>query len=164
LSFELSKYNEALDDTELNFLERKEAKERSMYYKVYRVLMFMSFLLPFAGAWHRAYIGAPNAFSPFRYFFITGVLLFLTSFSTLATYLINLRKVQLDIRHKTKTVEIKRITRKLYIAAKDTYYFYIDSHIKLSIEVSAKDYEYMSVGDEVAIEYTTHSRQYLGYF
>lgn len=164
MTYGLVKYSESLNEGELLFLVRKEAKERRTYYKVYQILMFMSFLLPFAGAWHRAYLGAPNAFSAFRYFFITGILLFISTFSTYATYRLNLRRVQLDIRYKTKTIEINRITRKLYVTAKDTYHFYIDSSIKLSIEVSADDYEHMRVGDEVAIEYTTYSRLYLGYF
>ena len=164
MPFELIRYNEPLEYSELVFLEKKEAKERKVYYKVYRILMFMSFILPFAGAWYCAYDGAPNAFSPARFFLSAGILLFISSFSTYATYRINLRKIQLDIRDRTKTIEINHITRKLYVAAKNTYHFYTDSRIKLSIEVSADDFELMKEGDEVAIEYTTHSKMYLGYF
>ena len=164
MPFELIKYHEPLEYSELVFLEKKEAKERKVYYKVYQILMFMSFILPFAGAWYRAYDGAPNAFSPSKFFVSAGILLFISTFSTYTTYRVNLRKVQMDIRDRTKTVEISHITRKLYLAVKDTYYFYIDSRIKLSIEVSANDYEHMNEGDEVAIEYTTHSKMYLGYF
>ena len=126
--------------------------------------MFVSFLLPFAGAWHQAYVGAPNAFSAFRYFFLVGILLGISTISIYATYRFNLKQLQLDIKHRTKTIEIKHITRKLYIGTKNAYHFYLDSHIKLSIEVSENDYERMHEGDEVAIEYTTYSRQYLGYF
>jgi hypothetical protein len=164
LAFELVIYREPLDQSELMFLEKKEAKERRVYYKVFRILMFMSFLLPFAGAWHRAFEGAPNAFSPFRYFFITGILLSICTFSTYATYRINLRKIQMDIKERTKTVEINHITRKLYVGTKNAYHFYTDSSVKLSIEVSAADYERMNEGDEVAMEYTTHAKLYLGYF
>ena len=164
MSFEVKRYIEPLDDGELKFLEKKESKERSQYYKVFQLLMFLSFIIPFAGAWYRAYDGAPNAFSGTKFFFTAGVLLSISSVSTYITYRINLRKVQLDIQDRTKTIEISHIIRKLHIAAKNTYYFYIDSKIKLSIEVSYNDYERMSAGDEICIEYTTHSRQYLGYF
>jgi hypothetical protein len=164
LSFELIRYDEPLEYGELVFLEEKEARERKVYYKVYRILMFMCFIFPFAGAWYRAYDGAPNAFSALRFFFSAGILLSICTFATYATWRVNLRKVQLDIRYKTKTVEISRITRKLYIAAKNAYYFYTDSRIKLSIEVSEHDYSSLNEGDEVAIEYTTHSKLYLGYF
>jgi heme/copper-type cytochrome/quinol oxidase subunit 3 len=99
-----------------------------------------------------------------KFFFTAGILLFISSFATYVTYRINLRRVQLDIRDKTKTIEISHVMRKLQIPAKNTYHLYIDSTIKLSIEVSYEDYVRMAVGDEVCIEFTTHSREYLGYF
>jgi len=162
--FELERYIEPLDIEELKFLERKESKERSQYYKVFELLMILSFIIPFAGAWYRAYDGAPNAFSYTKFFFTAGILLFISCFATYVTYRINLRKVQLDIRDKTKTIEISHVTRKLQIPAKNAYHLYIDSTIKLSIEVSYDDYVRLGEGDEVCIEFTTHSREYLGYF
>ena len=164
MSFELQRYTEPLDNSELGFLVKKEQKERRQYYKVFRLLMFMSFIIPFAGAWYRAYDGAPNAFSPLRFFLSVGVLLSISSFSTYVTYRVNLYKLQLDIKDRTKTIDTNHITRKLFIAAKNTCYFYIDSKIKLSIEVSANDYERMKEGDEVSIEYATNSKLYFGYF
>lgn len=164
MPFELQRYKEPLNLDELKFLERKESKERSQYYKVFQLLMVLSFIIPFAGAWYRAYDGAPNAFSPTKFFFTAAILLFISCFSTYVTYRINLRKVQLDIRDKTKTIEISHVMRKLQIPAKNAYHLYIDSTIKLSIEVSYEDYMRMDEGDEVCIEYTSHSRQYLGYF
>ena len=160
----VQKYIEPLNEGELAFLERKESKERNQYYKVFQLLMLLSFVIPFAGAWYRAYDGAPNAFSATKFFVTAGVLLSISTVSTYITYRINLRKVQLDIADRTKTIEISHIIRKLHIAAKNAYYFYIDSNVKLSIEVSYDDYTRMSAGDEVCIEYTTHSMQYLGYF
>ena len=164
MPFEIKRYTEPLDDGELQFLEKKESKERSQYYKVFRLLMILSFIIPFAGAWYRAYDGAPNAFSATKFFFTAAVLLSISSVSTFITYRVNLRKVQLDIQDRTKTIEISHIIRKLHIGAKNTYYFYIDSNVKLSIEVSHNDYERMNTGDEICIEYATHSGQYLGYF
>lgn len=161
---ELVRHTEPLEPDELAFLERKESKDRSLYFFVFRVLMALSFIIPFAGAWYRAVDGLENAFSPLKYFATTGFLLTLSSACTYATYRMNLRRVQLDIAGKTKTVELSRITRKVYFPSKDAYYFYIDSQIKLSIEVSADDFMRMGEGDELSIEYTTHSRQYLGYF
>ena len=164
MSLELERYYEPLSNEELVFLVRKEQRERKQYYKVYQLLMFLSFIIPFAGAWYRATDGAPNAFSQVKFFITAGILLSICTFSTYFVYRINLRKVQLDIKYRTKTIEISHITRKLYIATKNACYFYIDSRVKLSIEVSVADYERLNEGDEVAIEYTTHSKQYLGYF
>ncbi len=164
VQLEIQRHIEPLDDTELQFLERKEMKDRTQYYRVFRLLMLLSFVIPFAGAWYRAYDGAPNAFSAIRFFFTAGVLLSISSISTYLTYRVNLKKIQQDIYHKTKTIEISHVTRKLHIPARDAYHFYIDSNVKLSIEVSADDFGRLNAGDEVCIEYTTHSRQYLGYF
>ena len=164
MKHEVQRYTEALDTGELSFLERKETRERGQYYNAYRLLMLLSFIIPFAGAWYRAADGAPNAFSTPKFFFTAGILLSICTFSTYVTYRINLRKVQLDIRDKTKTIEKSHVTRKLHMPARNAYYFYIDSRVKLSIEVSQEDYYSVKEGDEVCIEYTTHSKQYLGYF
>ncbi len=164
MAFELQRYTEALKPDELNFLLRKESKERKMYYKIFSILMVMSFVLPLAGAWYQAFDGAPNAFSSFRYFGSVILMLLISSAATYGSYYINHRSLQLDIRERTKTIDTIRITKKLYITAKKTYYFYIDSIIKLNIEVSANDFERLKEGDEVSIEYSTHSQQYLGYF
>ena len=164
MSFQIRRYTEPLELSELDFLLRKESKERRQYYKIFSLLMIGCFVIPFAGAWVQAYEGAPNAFSPFRYFLSVSVLVFIAGFATYFAYRVVHRKLQLDIKHRTKTVETHRITRKLYVQVKKAFYFYIDSRVKLSIEVSANDYERMKEGDEVSIEYTTHSQQYLGYF
>jgi len=164
VQLDIQQYIEPLDYTELQFLEKKELKDRGQYYRVFRLLMLLSFIIPFAGAWYRAYDGAPNAFSAVKFFVTAGVLLSISSVSTYLTYRVNLKKIQQDIHYKTKTIEISHVTRKLHIPAKDAYHFYIDSNVKLSIEVTAADFERLNTGDEVCIEYTTHSRQYLGYF
>jgi hypothetical protein len=164
VSLELQPYKEPLELDELIFLENKELKERGQYLKIYRLLMFFSLLIPFAGAWYRVSENAPNSFSPLRYFFSAGVLLFISTVATFLSYRVYHRKVRLDIKEKTKTIEISRITRKLYVATRKTFYFYIDSRVKLSIEVSDADYKAFKEGDEVSIEYATHSKLYLGYF
>jgi len=158
------RYTEPLDAEELKFLERKASKDRSNYFKVFQLLMLLSFIIPFAGAWYRAYDGAPNAFSLFKFFSAAGVLLTLSSVSTYIAYRTYLGKMHLDIKDKTKTIEKNHIMKKMYVGSRDTYHFYIDSAVKLSIEVSHADYLLMNVGDEVSIEYTTHAKEYLGYF
>lgn len=157
-------YIEPLSDSELDFLVRKEAKQRSIYYKVFTLLMVVSFIVPYVAAWYRVADGAPNAFSYARFFVSAGILLFISSVATYVSYRLNLRYLQRDIKERSKTVVISHITRKMYVASNDTYHFYLDSHVKLSIEVSLPDYQVFKEGDEVAIEYTTYSKEYLGYF
>lgn len=124
----------------------------------------MSFIIPFIGSWYRAYEGAPNAFSYPRFFVSAGILLTISSIATYGSYRLYHRKLRIDIREQTKTIETNRITKKLYIRAKNAYYFYTDSTTKLSVEVSEEYYNSMKEGDEVSMEFATHSRLYLGYF
>lgn len=164
VSLALQTYTEPLDATELQFLEKRETKERRQYYKAFRMLMILSFVIPFIAAWYRAYDGAPNAFSIPKFFVGVSTLLSISLFSTYATYRVNLRKLQMDLKHCTKTIATYHITKKTFVPGKKTYHFYIDSKIKLSIEVSDKDFQRLQEGDEISIEYSTHAKQYFGYF
>lgn len=161
---ELQRYDEPLEVTELAFLTRKEKKERKLYYKVYRMLMVMSFIIPFIGAWYRAFDGAPNAFSAIKFFVGAGVLLMISSVGTYMTYKFNLRMVQWDVKQGTKTVEVSHITKKQFVPHNNTYYFYLDSPNKMSIEVSSDYYHALKEGDEINIEYSTNAKFYFGYF
>lgn len=161
---ELQRYDEPLDVTELAFLTRKEKKERKLYYKVYRMLMVMSFIIPFIGAWYRAFDGAPNAFSTIKFFVGAGVLLMISSVGTYMTYKFNLRMVQWDVKQGTKTVEVSHITKKQFVPHNNAYYFYLDSPNKMSIEVSPDYYHALKEGDEINIEYSTNAKFYFGYF
>jgi hypothetical protein len=164
MSSGIIRYTEPLESDELLFLVNKAEKDRANYFKVFRILMIISFITPFAGAWYRAFDGADNAFSPLRYFSVAAVLIGLSSASVYISYRIYLRKIQLDIRDKTKTIEKNKIVKKVHIQARGTFHFYIDSAIKLSIEVSESDFQLLNIGDEVSIEFSTHATEYLGYF
>jgi hypothetical protein len=161
---QLQLYRETLRADELGFLLKKEYKERKVYFKVFRILMVVSFVVPYIAAWYRVLDNMPFAFSYARFFVSAGILLFISAFSVYCTYVFFLKNIQRDIRYKTKTIETNHITRKLHMPQTNTFHFYLDSPTKLSIEVS-QDYFYsLNEGDEVNIEYTTHSREYLGYF
>jgi hypothetical protein len=164
LQYGLQRYYEPLNADELGFLRRREEKERRQYYKVFRLLMILSFIIPFTGAWYRAYDGAPNAFSVSRFFASVFVLLSISAGGTWISYRINLRKIQNDIKRGTKTIEASTIVRKQFMPQNHTYYFYISSPNQLSIEVSRADFYRLNEGDEVNIEYTTNAHLYLGYF
>jgi hypothetical protein len=164
LSTELIRYDEPLNDSEIGFLIKKRDDERKQYFKILSVLMVLSFIIPFAGAWYRAADGAENAFSIFRYFAFTALLLSLSIFAVWMSYHLYLRKVNWDIKTRTKTIELSHITRKQYMPQNKSYHFYIDSPNRMSIEVSQDDFYHMDEGDEVSIEYTTHAKIFLGYF
>lgn len=161
---ELQLYYEPLNAQEMGFLIRKEGKERKQYFRVYTIFMVVSFVAPYIGAWYRAYDGAPNAFSYSKFFVAAGVLLTIFTMSIFLAYRYNLRHLQHDIKHGTKTIAVNHVTKKVHMPHTNSYYLYLDSHIKLSIEVTEKDYSHLNEGDEISIEYTTYSREYLGYF
>ncbi|OSZ78949.1 hypothetical protein CAP35_12080 [Chitinophagaceae bacterium IBVUCB1] len=158
------RHNEPLEDEERAFLQNKLQKESAQFYKIVRILLVFCFACPFLIAWFRAMNGVEDPFS-YKYYF--GGVLFLATFSGSIVYVAyhnTLRRVRRDIKKGTKTIERVHITRKQYMPHNNTYYIYLTSPVKLSIEVSADDYRQMGEGDELNIEYTTYSKFYLGYF
>lgn len=161
---EIVRYLEPLNEDELAFLEKKERRERYHFYRTIRVIMIVCFIIPFIIAWVSALAGAPNAFSYRKYFAGVAFLLGFAGLCIYLSYYYYLRKTQVDIRTHTKTIERAHITEKKFMPQNNTYYFFLDSPTKLSIEVSDADYHRLNEGDEVNIEYTTVSKMYLGYF
>lgn len=161
---QLPVYTETLNAQELAFIYRKERLERSQLYKVLRGLMILSFAIPFIVAWIRALTGANDPFDALQYFLSVVILLGISCTAVYMAYRRSLRLMRNDIRLGTKTVERAHITRKLYMPQNNSYHFYIDSPTRISIETNEADYSRLQQGDEVNIEYTTHSKLYLGYF
>lgn len=159
-----ARHEEPLNSEELSFLRRKERKDRGQLYKVCQVFMFLCFICPFLVACVRAAMGADDPFSYGSYFAGVGFLMMFSGMGVYAGYFNYLRKVQRDISRGTKTIERSLITRKQYMPHTNTYFFYINSPHRLSIEVDEYDYHHMNLGDEVNIEYTTVAKMYLGYY
>ncbi|MCB0698219.1 MAG: hypothetical protein H6551_06460 [Chitinophagales bacterium] len=157
-------YQEQMDADELAFLERKDEKESGQFYKVMKVLMAVCFILPFILAWIKAFAGDNNPFSMLFYFIGVFVLLGLTFLGSYIAYRRGLYKVRQDVKHGQKTIERTHITRKQFMPHNNTYYFYLDSPNKLSIEVSQDDYHNWEKGDELNIEYSTNAKFYFGYY
>ncbi len=164
MTFQIKTYREPLSEDEVSFLTVKEAQQRTQYYNVYKLLMVLAFVVPFITSWYRAYEGAPNAFSYLRFFVTAAILLSMVTAATYGSYRYYHKGLIMDLNEKTKTTETNRITKKIYIPTKNSFHFYTDSQTTLSIEVSEEYYQFMKVGDEVSLQYTTHSRLYLGYF
>jgi hypothetical protein len=129
-----------------------------------QVLLPICFGLPFAMAWGKAIAGVSNPFSYAAYFTGTGVLLFLALGGAAISYRSNLYLLHQDLRHNTKTIERVVITRKRFMPQTNAFFFYLDSPVQLSVEVSAEYFERLSAGDELNIEYATFSKAYFGYF
>ena len=164
MSVAVVRYLEPLTADERAFLVRKETRDRRQFYRVMRVLLPICFALPFAMAWGKAIAGLPNPFSYASYFIGVGVLLFLTLGGAFLAYRSNLWLLHQDLRSNTKTIERATITRKRFMPQTNTCFFYLDSPVKLSVEVSAQYFDRLDAGDELNIEYATYSKAYFGYF
>lgn len=162
--YEIERFIEPLEADELRFLQRKEAQERHLFYKVVRLLMILCFMFPYLVALARAFSGVRNPFSVSFYFLLVVSLLIFTGTCLFLSYRLYLRRTQRDISSGVKLIERAHVTRKLYMPHNDTYHLYLDSPTRLSIEVDEPDYRRFIKGDEVNIEYTSISKQYLGYF
>lgn len=164
MSTALVRYLEPLAADERAFLMRREARERRQLYKALRILMPICFALPFAMAWGEAIVGKPNPFSFAGYFTGVAVLLFLTFGGATLAYRSSLYLLHQDLRHNTKTIERVTITQKRFMPQTNGCFFYLDSPVKLSVEVSAQYFARLTEGDELNIEYATYSKAYFGYF
>lgn len=157
-------YTDTMTDEELQFLIRKDEKETVLFYRVVRVLMVICFVIPFIVAWVRAAKGDEKPFE-YGYYFL-GVLFLMTFLGVVlfAAYKNVMEKLKLDIKRKIKIVERTKIVRKQFVRQNNTFFFYLDSPNKLSIEVAERDYRMFNDGDELNIEYSKYSKFYFGYF
>lgn len=161
---EVRLHSEQMTAEELQFLVKKDEKETGNFYRVISIFMIICFVIPFVVAVFRAVDGEEYAFSYSNYFMGVGYLLVFLGVSAWFAYSRTLRKIKRDIHRRTKTVERTTITRRQYMPQNHTYYFYLSSPNKLSIEVSESDYYMLKDGDELNIEYSTHAKLYFGYF
>lgn len=159
----LIRHLEPLNADERAFLQRRETRERHQLYKAVRIMLPFCFALPFAVAWGEAIIGRENPFSALRYFGGVGILCGLVFVATFLGYRNSLHLVRLDLKKGTKTVEQVRITGKRFMPHDNTFHVYLESRIRLSIEVSARDFDLIQIGDSLNIEYSTRAKAYLGY-
>lgn len=155
---------ETLEATEYNFLVKKERKERRQYNRILWILLAGSAVVSFAGAWKYVKTGNLTLFSWEHYFINVTVLMLLSAAGVWYSRHVNLKKLQSDIEERTKIVERVMITRKTFLHNTNTYFFYINSPVRMSIEVSAAYFERLGEGDEINIEYSTYSRVYFGYY
>src|SRR5690606_24787743 len=105
MSQELIQYRQPMEEDELDFLIKKEKKDSTSFFKVVRYCMITSFAVPFVLAWLKAFAGAENPFSILHYFVGTAFLLAFSGSILYMSYYYTLRKVQADVRDKTKTIE-----------------------------------------------------------
>ncbi len=160
----LIRYTEPLATEERAFLVRRVQREQKGFFRLARALAVLCFIIPFLFAWYKAAEGMPRPFAAGPYFAGVGFLMTLAGAGLWFSYMRTLSSLVADLRRGTKTVEQTHITRKVFMPGNSTYYFYLDSPTRLSIEISEEDYQRMAVGDELSIEYSSTGQVYFGYF
>jgi len=168
-------YTEPLTRSETAFLLRKKNRELTLFRSAIRTLLIFAVIVPLIGgilfelsaqkeAQHPNLQDPPEEGS-FLYFVVAFVVLLLLI--SLAAYLVfnaSLKKLLLDLKHKTKIIEQAEVTAKKYMRQNNTCHLYIKSPTRLSIQVKPEDFALFRQGDEINIEYSFHAKVYFGYF
>ena len=155
---------EPLDDDEIFFVTKKYEKVSKEYLRIMNLFLIASGVIPLILA-----IGFGIVFNDIRMFYriftisLVSLIIFFCIISVIF-YFIQLYAVYKDNKFKTKTLEQCIITKKNYIQINNSFHFYINSDVKYSIEVSENDFNMFNLGDEINIEYTTFSKEFLGYY
>lgn len=162
-------YYEVLSASELDFLKKKAGKQKHVYQKITRIMLVGAFIISFAGAWKNIekagkIIDTETVFSWENYFITLAILIVLFLLALRLSRSSELTQIQKDLRQKTKIIERVTIERKTYLPHNNTFHFYLNSVIKLSIQVDAGDFASLSEGDEISIEYSKNAWVYFGYF
>lgn len=160
----LERYYERMTDSELAFLARKQTQQVAMYYKFMRIAMVVSFVAAFAGAWYRATQHDDFAFSPLRYFISVAIFLSVFCSAIYIAFYKGLKHLRQDLTERIKVVDRLKIDQKVAVPATNQYYIYINSPVKMSIELSVADFEQIHEDDEINIEYAKYTQEYFGYF
>jgi len=157
-------YYELMDAAELAYIEKMARKDRRMYRRIMVILLSSSALISLFGGWKYLRKEDITVFSWSGYSFtfsILGMICFIAVTFSRNTYL---RKLEKDLKNKTKMVERVLIKKKTFLPHNNTFHFYLNSARKLSIEVQEPDFNELTEGDEINIEYSTSAGIYFGYF
>jgi hypothetical protein len=175
MSYMLSCIQEPMREEELAFLKKKKDRQQSLFSRAVRTLVILCIVMPMLVGLIMESLQYPELqqhaaetemIDVPRYYYLIGMaaLLVLVGLGSYWSYVRTLRKLVLDLREQTKMVEKTEIVRKQFMTLTQTYHFYIQSAVRLSIEVNALDFEKYQVGDEINIEYSSHALEYFGYF
>lgn len=155
---------EPMDEDELQFIQQQYEKESKSYMKVMNILLVPTVGIPLLVGliYYFRFENKEFMFQVFTYAILTT----LTFFSIIAFtgYKRNIRPLKRDVSEKSKFVESSLIVEKKYMELNNSYHFYLNHAFKYSIEVSAADYNFFNVNDEINIEYARYSKEYFGYY
>lgn len=165
---------EEMNKEELLFLKNKVQKEQKLLIRTMRNLSFLCFIIPTIVAilfftndqktpeQFKEEMSEP--FTIYTYVYSLVSLLSLLYLGGFITYIKTIKVFKKDIDQNVKVIDPVVIIRKRFMDINNTYYFYLRSRVKTSIEVSQQDYHQYQEGDEINIEYSKFGKEYFGYF
>ncbi len=102
--------------------------------------------------------------SPTIYALIISSILVFYGLIIYIAYIVNVRPLLRDLHGNVKIIEQVLIQEKKYMPQNNTHHLYVKSALRLSIEVSAQDFQNYHLGDEINLEFTPNANIYLGYY
>lgn len=165
---------EDLKKEELLFLKKKAEREQGLLWRTMRNLSFLCFIIPTIVA--ILYFSSNQKTTPqlnkeisepftiYTYIISVVSLLSLLFLGGLITYVKSIKEIKKDLIGKSKVIEPVLILSKRFIDINNSYFFFLKSKIKYSIEVTEDVYHQYEEGDEINIEYSRFGKEYFGYF
>ena len=164
LSLKNKYFIEPFEDSEKEFIEQKYKRISKEYLQMMNYFLIACGIIPIFIAF-LYYIFSLKRLT-FLYVFIIGFSFMILFFIVIATiyYFYQVFSIYKDNTHQLKVTEHCIIIEKKYMSLNQSFHFYLDSEIKLSIEVSESDFQYYNLGDEINIEYSQYSKEYFGFY
>jgi Ca2+/Na+ antiporter len=155
---------EPLEEDERAFIQKKRDTESKAYMYTMNRMLVIAFIVPLFVA--IVYYIVTVQISDLVQVYFIGLIFLLLFFALVAwlSYRHKLMKYKNDLKKGTKCIERVTIQSAQYMPQNNTYHFYIDSIVKLSIEVDEIFYHSNHPGDEINIEYAQFSHEFFGYF
>jgi hypothetical protein len=157
-------YYELMDASELAFITKMVKQEQRMYRRIQTGLLTGCAVIAFFGGWKYLRREDVTIFSWQQYGFIFALLGLICIGAIRFSRSTSLTKLEKDLKNKTKMIEKVLIKKKTFLPHNNTFHFYLNSPRKLSIQVQEPDFNELSEGDEINIEYSTNAGVYFGYF
>ena len=155
---------EPLEEDEMIFVAKKYEKASKEYLRIMNLFLIASGLIPLILAISFGIV--LNDIRMFYRVFTISLISLITFFCIVSVifYFIQVYAVFKDKKFNTKTLERCNISKKNYVEINHSFHFYLNSEVKYSIEVTENDFNLFNLGDEINIEYTTFSKEFLGYY
>lgn len=158
---------EIFEEDEILFIKNKYERDSKTYLQAMNVLLVISVMAPTFFIIMQVLVYKKSFYDVHLitvFIVVFLAILLLVAVVAVILYLQKIYPLYLDTKHKNKIIEPCLILRKKAILENSSFHFFLDSKIKLSIEVLEHDYSKYEIGDEINIEYAQYSKEYFDYF